>query len=1168
MTKINPFQVAACALTLLASVASLHAKVTPIVSISSQNGGEIQAYDKFNKMLFGVTATGVEFYSITNPALPVLLGTNDLSQIFSPSNTVAAGGVSSVAADPQSRGFGVATVIPATNDLSPGKIVFFELATRTVITNFDLGWHPDMAVFTPDGTKILIANEGELDTIAPIGTVDRPGSISVVNLAGVTNIATLSLLAQSNVATVDFTGVDLSGVRVHPVNDLNRVADMEPEYISVNGNKAYVTLQENNAVAVFNLSSNAWESIASLGAINQTIDASDRDANPANNNPTNRIDDVVTGLQMPDAIATFTVGADVYYVVANEGDSRDAHATLRPATDEMTGIAAPLEITYSNALNTTYSNLIGQAARHQSALGRLRFSKFDGTNSSGLITNLFMFGTRSFCIHKADGTRVFDSGSDFETITSQRLGNLYNSELGLVAEFDKRSDNKGPEPEGVTVGTVGGRTYAFISLERCGGVMQYDITTTNAYFVDYVNTTTNGNDTAPEGMLFIPAADSPNGNPLLIVGYEGDNRIGIFDVTTTAPVISSQPQTRTLPAGSPVTFTADASGIGALTYQWYSNGVLIAGATNSTYTTSLPGSYTVRVSSPADGATVSSVGALSANNSAVAVSGQFSGFVNHGLVGMGRLSGDLLDTVQGAGLVDTLGGLFSSMYFDIGTWQKVGIGSNATYKGVLYGLPDRGFGDGANPYKTRLQELAIAITPVFGAGTNLPQNQIEITHQGAMLLRHDVSGTLKNLIGSDADDAAQTNYPGTTFGGGNRSFDPEGLVVTTDGRIYISDEYGPFVYRFSSNGVLEATLDLPAAVIPKDAGGTNDFDSVTTKTSGRSNNRGMEGLAISPDQTRLFSTLQSPTVQDGGNNARNIRVFVFDIVPGSPTENQPVAEYIFTRPLGSPTAIASGNASAVSEITALNDHQLLVIDRDGRGLGSGNAAAPYYKSITVIDLNGATNILGSAFDLAKNTVGQTNLSATTDLSTNGIKSVASMEFVDLISAANLGKFGINKLPHTTGNSNTLSEKWEALAIVPMDQTDFPNQYLLLVGNDNDLSAASVYHNGQLLATNPPPRNDNILLAYHVTLPGYVGVTNVPVTPGNAILQITPELKHTSAGGVLNLDWPATVAGYQLVESTNVTGPYAPSSEPITTNGFRLNAAPTMGDGNRFYQLKK
>ncbi len=457
---------------------------------------------------------------------------------------------------------------------------------------------------------------------------------------------------------------------------------------------------------------------------------------------------------------------------------------------------------------------------------------------------------------------------------------------------------------------------------------------------------------------------------------------------------------------------------------------------------------------------------------AISAAAQAQPLVNLGLVGVGRLPADSFDQL-GAG-VDTLGGIFSGMWID----QSTVVHSNGIIYATIYGLPDRGFGDGLQDYHPRVQRLVVAIAPDPRPGP-LPQDQIAIFNTGTMLLTVDG----RTFTGANPDDTNVVTHPSslaTGVGGGKWSLDPEGIARTLNGSWYISDEYGPGIYRFDANGALGALLPVPAAYVPKIGPAyprVNNFlaaSTVATNDSGRYINRGLEGLSITPDGRKLVACLQSPLTQDGENRnpSRNARILVYDIDPASPNFEQPIAEYIHVLPLSA--AEANNRHTPISEVLALSDTRFLILQRDSRGLG-GDPGPLLYKRIVEVDATGASNILGTGYDLEKGAPGA--LALPRSGLPAGITPVASRDLVDLLNPAQLARFGLNLAP-SNQNVNTLSEKWEALGVLPLNDPQAPNDYLLLVGNDNDFRAPVVYHNGQPVGTNTV-FSDNMLLAFRI-----------------------------------------------------------------------------------------
>ena len=505
----------------VATTASADFELTLIGEVDAPSGGaEIVAYDPFTNKVFSTSGAGIDVYDFGVGSDITPDSFIDLSSLFGG----AIDSVSSVAIDPLGRGFGAALAIPDTNTTTPGELVLFNTSTGAVINRITAGFNPDMVTFTPDGGKILIANEGEASTD---GIADPDGGLGIFNVTGKTlgDLPGLTIADMKNFnfapALLDNPG-DLDDLRVDPRNASNIGIDLEPEYISVSGNKAYVTLQENSAVGVFDLDTETWSNIFNIDGKVQTIDGSDRDGGI-------NIDDEVFGLFMPDAIATYEVNGVTYFVTANEGDARDGVSGEEARIKD-------LDLTDFDAQLITDLNAIYGDFQDDDALGRLQITTIDGdTDGDGDIDRLTMYGTRSFSIFNGDtGALVFDSGSDFETITAAALPLAFNSDDSNEDNFEGRSDNKGPEPEGVVLTQINGTTLAAIGLERIGGVMLYDVTDpNNPEFLQYINTATFtdvpdglGTKVAPEGLAFL----EKDGETFLIVSYEGTGQVDVFQV--------------------------------------------------------------------------------------------------------------------------------------------------------------------------------------------------------------------------------------------------------------------------------------------------------------------------------------------------------------------------------------------------------------------------------------------------------------------------------------------------------------------------------------------------------------------------------------------------------------------------------------------------------------
>ncbi|MEA5618366.1 phytase [Cronbergia sp. UHCC 0137] len=505
------------------------------------NGAEISDFDPKSQRLFITGALDgqpiLQVVDASNPENPTKETNIDLSEFGAGIQSIAVrkgtGNANSI----------VAVAISANTLTDPGKVVFFDATTLTKISEVTVGALPDMLTFTPDGSKLLVANEGEPNEDY---TVDPEGSISIIDVSG-----DIAALDNSKVTTAGFTAFNeqaetlkAAGVRLFGLN-ATVAQDVEPEYIAVapDGNTALITLQENNAVAVLDLTANSITNILPLGFKDHSlpgngIDASDRD------DGINIQNWPVLGMYQPDAIASFQVGDNTYYITANEGDARirPTDDDILPAPNDGEGDIFNEETRVKDVVldPTVFPNAAELQADEN--LGRLTITNTLGdTDGDGDFDQLYAFGARSFTIWNAQGELVFDSGDKLEQITAAQTPELFNANNGSADDVDTRSDNKGPEPESVTVGVVNGKPYGFIGLERAGGgVVVYDLSNPEApEFVQYIRTET---DISPEGLKFISAADSPISQPLLAVANEVSNTVSFYEVISTAkPTVETTP---------------------------------------------------------------------------------------------------------------------------------------------------------------------------------------------------------------------------------------------------------------------------------------------------------------------------------------------------------------------------------------------------------------------------------------------------------------------------------------------------------------------------------------------------------------------------------------------------------------------------------------------------
>ncbi|WP_193365068.1 choice-of-anchor I family protein, partial [Neosynechococcus sphagnicola] len=485
--------------------------------VFDQGAAEISAFDSASERLFVVNgaAEGIDVLDLSDPANPVFLFTIDIAAV------TAGGSPNSVAVK---NGIVVVAVENADKTL-PGTVEFFDAdlgATDAPIQSVTVGALPDMLTFTPDGTKILVANEGEPNSYGQADSVDPEGSVSIIDISSGVASATVTTAAftdfNDDLATLTAEGVRIFGPGATVAQDL------EPEYISVSsdGQTAYVTLQENNALGILDLTTGEFTDIVALGYKDYSqpgngLDASDKDGIDISPQP-------VLGMYQPDAIASYEVDGQTYLVTANEGDARDyvgfsEEERVKDLTLDPSNPATGLQ--------------------GDNDLGRLNVTSTQGdTDGDGDYDQLYSFGGRSFSIWDANGNLIFDSGDDLETLTALADPAHFNAD-STSNTADNRSDNKGPEPEGVALGEIDGHTYAFIGQERVGGVVVYDVTNPLApTYITYINTrdftevpgADSGGDLGPEGLIFVSAADSSNGVPLLIVANEISGTTAIFEI--------------------------------------------------------------------------------------------------------------------------------------------------------------------------------------------------------------------------------------------------------------------------------------------------------------------------------------------------------------------------------------------------------------------------------------------------------------------------------------------------------------------------------------------------------------------------------------------------------------------------------------------------------------
>ena len=490
---------------------------------SGTNSAEIVAHDPSTQRLYVANSIGGKL-DILNFATPGML--TPVASI----NMAPYGGINSVAV----RNGLVACAVEDAVLQNAGKIVFFD-QNGLFIKQVTTGSLPDMITFSPDGRYVITANEGEPNAAY---TNDPNGSVSVVDLTG-----GIAAVTQASVTTVDFSAYNsqaaalrAAGIRIYggPAGTPSTVAqDLEPEYVAVSADSrtAYVGLQENNAVATLDLTTMQFTSLRPIGYQNHSqsgfsFDASDQAADVLLANWP------VRGMRQPDAIASFELpasfGGGRYLITANEGDAR-----------EYTALTEAVRL--GDAGYVLDPTVFPQAAvlKRASALGRLNVTnRLGDTDGDGDFDEIYAFGGRSFSILNATtGALVHDSGDLLERLisTDAAFGSIFNASNTTGNPVRKnRSDDKGPEPEGTTIGMIRDTTYAFVSLERQGGVLILNVNDpANPRLVQYLNNrslTTGAGDQGPEGLVFVSAANSPTGSPLLILANEVSSTVAVYQI--------------------------------------------------------------------------------------------------------------------------------------------------------------------------------------------------------------------------------------------------------------------------------------------------------------------------------------------------------------------------------------------------------------------------------------------------------------------------------------------------------------------------------------------------------------------------------------------------------------------------------------------------------------
>jgi 2',3'-cyclic-nucleotide 2'-phosphodiesterase (5'-nucleotidase family) len=518
LTRITAFAVGLCLLFAAIPAADMnkwhHGKdesslaIAPIGTYDTglgEDSAEVVTYNQNTMYVTNSDDNSFDIVDISDPANPVQIARIPLDGYGAGPNSVAV------------YGRIVAVAVEADPKTDPGTVVFFD-TDGEYLNHVTVGALPDMITFAHFGRYLLVANEGE-----PDNGEDPEGTVSVITVPRSPWV--LAWLGpqwlQKRVRTARFDAFSRKELLSNDVrlldDSVSPPQDLEPEYITVapHSRYAYVSLQENNALACLDIKLAKFKWVRGLGQKDHGLpgnglDASDKD------DTINIANWPVFGMYMPDAIAAFKAKGRTFIITANEGDARDEDERIKDLN--LDPVAFPDAADLQKKKN----------------IGRLEVSVIDGDlDNDGDFDELHAYGARSFTIWDGKGNFVYDSGDMFEKITAAVFPINFNSDNDENS-FDTRSDNKGPEPEAVTTGRIRGRTYAFIGLERMGGIMVFDVTDPYAAkFVQYSNNRDYsldppGPDSAPEILVFVPRYKSPDRKALLLAANEVSGTVTIY----------------------------------------------------------------------------------------------------------------------------------------------------------------------------------------------------------------------------------------------------------------------------------------------------------------------------------------------------------------------------------------------------------------------------------------------------------------------------------------------------------------------------------------------------------------------------------------------------------------------------------------------------------------
>lgn len=532
---------------------------------------EIVSYDSCSDKLYVVNAKNqtVDILQLdATTSAPSKQSTIDLSKAADDAG-IAIGDANSVVAK---RGL-IAVAIEASNKQDNGIIALYRSDNLSLLATYPAGALPDMVGMTDDARFILSANEGE-----PNGSysLDPEGSVTIVDLASGIDKAKVTQVSFAEFNEGATRAAELApDVRITGPAGTTVAQDLEPEYLTImaSSNKAIVAMQENNAVAIVDIATGYVDGIKGLG-VKSWGETAELDVTNKDGIYSTATYEKLVGYYMPDTITSVTIDGTEYFLSANEGDGREyIYETTQQTCDANNHKWEGDDYTSTEDYSTKEDDCISYTdegrgkkltvdSSHPLMTGANDISDGDTLGRIKVVMdkpmvdaddNIYTFGARSFSIWQANGDLLWDSGDDLSKKAYADNHAYWNTTNDNNESNDDRSDDKGIEPEAIEVAQINGQTFAFIGLERHGGIMVYNISTPSSpTFVQYLNNrnfnvgvctmvdegdcdndtyNSAAGDLGPESIDYF----SRKGKHYLAVGNEVSGTTTVYAITMTAP---------------------------------------------------------------------------------------------------------------------------------------------------------------------------------------------------------------------------------------------------------------------------------------------------------------------------------------------------------------------------------------------------------------------------------------------------------------------------------------------------------------------------------------------------------------------------------------------------------------------------------------------------------